>query len=121
MSPLNFLADESCDFNVVRILRENGHDVLAICEFARRLEDSEVINRSVREDRILITEDKDFGQLVYAGGHASRGVILLRYPATARQRLSGDVLKLVHEKKQALHGSFVVLTPGRFRVVRLPQ
>jgi predicted nuclease of predicted toxin-antitoxin system len=65
---LNFLADESCDFGVVRALRENGHDVLAVCEVAKRLEDSDVIELSAREDRVLITEDKDFGQLVYAHG-----------------------------------------------------
>jgi predicted nuclease of predicted toxin-antitoxin system len=117
---LNFLADESCDFQVVRVLRKAGHDMLAVCEIAKRLEDSEVIDLSAREERILITEDKDFGQLVYARGHGSRGVILLRYPAIARQKLSGDVAKLVNEKKEALHSSFVVLQPGRFRVVRLP-
>jgi predicted nuclease of predicted toxin-antitoxin system len=118
---LNFLADESCDFEVVRALRKNGHDVLAICEVAKRLEDPEVIDLSVREDRVLITEDKDFGELVYARGHGSPGVILLRYPAVARQRLSGDIVRLLNEKKEALHGSFVVLQPGRFRVGRLPQ
>ncbi len=53
----------------MRALRENGHDVVPVCEFAKRLEDSDVIDLSAREDRILITEDKDFGQLVYAHGH----------------------------------------------------
>jgi predicted nuclease of predicted toxin-antitoxin system len=57
---LNFLADESCDFRVVRTLREAGHDVLAVCEFAKRMQDQEVMNLSAREERILITEDKDF-------------------------------------------------------------
>ena len=45
------------------------------------MEDSDVIALAVREERTLITEDKDFGQLVYAHGHGSRGVILIRYPA----------------------------------------
>jgi predicted nuclease of predicted toxin-antitoxin system len=118
---LNFLADESCDFRVVRALRENGHDVLAVCEFAKRIQDSDVIDLSKREDRILITEDKDFGQLVYAHGHGSRGVILLRYPAFARRRLSNDVVRTVEQKKEALLSSFAVLQPGRLRVTRLPH
>jgi predicted nuclease of predicted toxin-antitoxin system len=117
---LNFLADESCDFGVVRALRENGHDVVPVCEFAKRLEDSDVIDLSAREDRILITEDKDFGQLVYAHGHGSRGVILVRYPATARRRLFDDIVKLAEQKGDALRTSFVVLQPGRVRVARLP-
>jgi predicted nuclease of predicted toxin-antitoxin system len=44
---------------VVRALRENGHDVLAVCEIAKRMQDSEVIDLSTRKGRILITEDKD--------------------------------------------------------------
>jgi predicted nuclease of predicted toxin-antitoxin system len=119
-SPLNFLADESCDFGVVRALRENGYDVLAVCEVAKRLEDSDVIELSAREDRILITEDKDFGQLVYAHGRGSRGVVLIRYPGTARRRLFNEVVKLAEQKKDALRTSFVVLQPGRVRVARLP-
>ena len=118
---MNFLADESCDFGVVRALRKNGHDVLAVCEFAKRMQDSEVIDLSTHEDRILITEDKDFGRLVYAHGRGSRGVILVRYPAVARQRLSVDVVRLAEQKKEALHSSFVVLGPGQLRVTRLPR
>jgi predicted nuclease of predicted toxin-antitoxin system len=85
------------------------------------MQDSEVIDLSTRKDRILITEDKDFGQLVYAHGHGSHGVILIRYPAIARGRLCGDVVKLAEEKKEALPSSFVVLEPGRVRVTRLPR
>jgi predicted nuclease of predicted toxin-antitoxin system len=51
---------------VVRALRSADHDVLAIAEVSPREEDQEVMERAVREDRLLITEDKDFGQLVYA-------------------------------------------------------
>jgi len=79
------------------------------------------IDFSAREDRILITEDKDFGQLVYAHGHGSRGVILVRYPATARRRLSIDVVSLAEQRKEALRNSFVVLEPGRLRITRLPR
>ena len=117
---MKFLADESCDFGVVRALRDNGHDVLAVCEFAKRLEDADVIDLSVREDRILITEDKDFGQLVFAHGHGTCGIILVRFAATARRRLPSDLVRLVEQQKQALRNSFVVLEPGRFRVTRLP-
>ena len=118
--PLKFLADESCDFGVIQALRENGHDVLAICEIAKRLEDSGVIDLSAREDRTLITEDKDFGQLVYAHGRGSRGVILVRYPATARQGLFDDVVRLVDQREDELRCSFVVLQPGRVRIAHLP-
>jgi predicted nuclease of predicted toxin-antitoxin system len=95
--------------------------VLAVCEFAKRLEDPDVIDLSVRKDRILITEDKDFGQLVFAHGHGTCGVILVRFAGAARRRLPIDLVGLVEQKKQALRNSFVVLEPGRFRVARLPS
>ena len=85
------------------------------------MEDSDVIDLAARDDRILITEDKDFGELVYARGRGSRGVILVRYPAIVRQRLLDDIVRLVEQKKQALRASFVVLQPGRARITRLPR
>ena len=63
---MRFLADESCDFSVVRALRSADHDVIAIAELSPREADASVMDRAVKDSRILITEDKDFGQLVYA-------------------------------------------------------
>lgn len=117
---MQFLADESCDFRVVRALRDAGRDVLAIIEFAKRLEDGEVIALAAQQKRIALTEDKDFGQLVYAHAHTSSGVILIRYPTSARQGLAVDVLRLVEQRGDTLYGSFVVLEPGRIRIGRLP-
>jgi predicted nuclease of predicted toxin-antitoxin system len=85
------------------------------------MEDFDVINLATREDRVLITEDKDFGQLVDAHGHGSRGVMLIRYPGTARRRLFDEVVRLAEQKKEALRNSFIVLEPGRFRIARLPR
>ncbi len=65
---MRFLAYESCDFAIVHALRANGYDVLAVSEITPRAEDSDVIRLAVREKRILLTEDKDFGRLVYSHG-----------------------------------------------------
>lgn len=77
---MRFVADEGCDFAVVRALRATGHDVTAILEIAPQAEDAVVIGLAVRERRILLTEDKDFGELVYAHASATSGVIFLRWP-----------------------------------------
>jgi predicted nuclease of predicted toxin-antitoxin system len=113
---MRFLADESCDFSVVRALRAAGHDVVAVSEVAPTIEDREVIERAVREVRVLLTEDKDFGQLVYADARKSSGVILIRFPASARPALPALVLETVRQHEQQLAGSFVVLEPHRTRV-----
>jgi len=58
---LRFLADESCDFAVVRALRDAGHDVYAVSEEMSRSIDETLIAQSAADQRILLTEDKDFG------------------------------------------------------------
>ena len=115
---MRFLADENCDFAVVRALRAAGHDVLAVAEAAPGTEDVVVVDLAVREGRILLTEDKDFGQLVYAAKRGTGGVILLRYPATARTNLSEAVMELVGRLGESLLGRFVVMQPGRVRIGR---
>lgn len=117
---MRFLADESCDFAVVRALRTAGYDVLAVSEISPRAEDAEVMNLAFRGERVLLTEDKDFGQLVFAQGQGTRGVIFLRYPASARREISKDVVRLVKQGEEELMGCFVVVQPGRVRISQTP-
>ncbi len=117
---MQFLADESCDFAVVRALRAAGHDVLAVVEALPSAADEEVLAMAVAEKRILLTEDKDFGQWVYAERRASGGVMFMRYPAPARATIPDVVLQLVHRYGDELLGCFVVVQPSRTRIGRLP-
>ncbi len=113
---MRFLADECCDFAVVRSLRMEGHDVLAVSEFQSRSVDRAVLDLALAENRILLTEDKDFGWLVFAARIDSPGVILIRFPASARGSLTEAVLKLVREHASQLAGAFVVVRPGEARI-----
>jgi predicted nuclease of predicted toxin-antitoxin system len=92
---VRFLADESCDFAIVRALRVAGHDVAVIAEISPRATDEVVLELAIRESRILLTVDKDFGQLLRANEAAASGVFLLRFPVRARADLPGAVLKVV--------------------------
>jgi predicted nuclease of predicted toxin-antitoxin system len=112
---LRFLADESCDFAVVRALRAKGYDVTAVSEYTRRSVDSELIEQAHRENRILLTEDKDFGWLVFASHSVSAGVILIRFPGNARKKLGPSVVELVEQKGGELKEAFVVIQPGQVR------
>jgi predicted nuclease of predicted toxin-antitoxin system len=118
---MRFLADECCDFAAVRALRAHGHDVLAVGEFQSRSVDRDVMGLALAEDRILLTEDKDFGWLVFAARMDSPGVILIRFPASARTLLADGVLKLVSDHGSQLAGAFVVLRPGEARVGFVPR
>lgn len=115
---LRFLADESCDFGVVKALRAEGYDVLALTEITTRSVDSDVIAQASQEKRVLLTEDKDFGQLVFASQAESAGVILIRYPGNTRKSLQEAVVKLVREQGNDIRNAFVVMQPGYIRVSR---
>jgi len=75
---LKFLADECCDTGLVTSLREDGHDVLYILEKKTGVPDDEVLLDAYNERRILLTEDKDFGELIYRLKKPSRGIVLIR-------------------------------------------
>ena len=62
---MKFFADECCDTEMVASLRIEGHDVLYVLEEEPGLQDEVVLQRAYVERRILLTEDKDFGELVY--------------------------------------------------------
>jgi hypothetical protein len=117
---VRFLADESCDFAVVRALRAAGHDVTAVAEERPGLRDRDVMARAEGEGRVVITEDKDFGQLAFSGGAWAVGCLFLRYPADARSSMGGDIVGLVHSIGARIPGSFVTAEPGRIRITRLP-
>jgi predicted nuclease of predicted toxin-antitoxin system len=118
---MRLVADESCDFGIVRGLRSAGHDVKSIAEILAGADDDHVIELARSERRLLITEDKDFGQLVYADSKGrGAGVVLIRFPAPARRQLPGAVLDLVARFGDRLPTSFVVLEPGRVRIGSMP-
>ncbi|MCD6167049.1 DUF5615 family PIN-like protein [bacterium] len=116
---MRFLADESCDFAVVRSLRAEGYDVLSVLEACPGAEDRYVMELAEREGRVLITEDKDFGRLAYVEGAFNVGVLLLRFPAVARDKLCKTVVRLVKRRGKKLQRSFVVVQPGRIRIRQL--
>ncbi len=73
---MKFTADEGVDAAVVKILRENGHDVYYIAEEEPSIPDTAVLNIAALRDDILITSDKDFGELVFKNLSPHKGVIL---------------------------------------------
>ena len=115
---LRFLADEGCDFAVVRALREAGFDVLAVCEIMPGSSDRDVIKFSHAESRILLTEDKDFGWLVFVSHADSAGVVLIRFPGNARSTLPGSMVWLAEKHASELQNAFVVLEPNQARFSR---
>ena len=118
---MRFLADESCDAGVVRAVHDAGHDVTSVSDTMRGATDRSVLDAALREQRLLLTEDKDFGELVFVAGAPALGVLLLRYPPAARSRLARKVVDFLATRGVELVESFVVIGPNRTRIRRLPR
>lgn len=76
---MKFLADENIEKPVVDHLRQEGFDVCYISEETRSLDDDRILAWANQEDRILLTNDKDFGELVFRQKRVRTGIMLLRF------------------------------------------
>jgi predicted nuclease of predicted toxin-antitoxin system len=90
-------------------------------EIAPGAADEVVIDIAKHEDRVFLTEDRDFGQLVYAANKSTSGVILLRFPSKMRDQLPAVVLDVVERHSAKLADHFVVIQPGRVRFGAMPR
>jgi predicted nuclease of predicted toxin-antitoxin system len=89
---MRLCANENVPEDCVCRLPQNGHDVLWIRETAPANTDTAVLARAFAEDRLLITFDKDFGELVFLrGARASHGVILFRISQTSAESVATRV------------------------------
>jgi len=112
------VADENVEAAIVRRLREDGHDVVWIAESDPGTSDDRVLALAEREDRLLITGDTDFGELVYRQGRARAGVLLLRLAGLAAEHKASIVSKALGEHSEEMRAAFSVVAPGQLRIRR---
>jgi predicted nuclease of predicted toxin-antitoxin system len=117
---MNVLADENIARDIVGWLRGNGHDVVYAAEVRPGALDTDWLTKAEQEARIVLTSDKDFGELVFRDGLNSHGIVLLRLAdltvAEALVRLQG--VWSVIEANPA--GQLIVVTENKVRVRPLP-
>ena len=112
---MRWVADECVDAGLVRRLRGAGHEVLYVAEIAPRSVDVQVLQRAEDENRILLTEDKGFGELVLRLRMMVPGLVLLRI-GPERHILKWTRLEsAVQRFGQRLFGRYLVIEEARFR------
>ncbi len=116
---MRFLADESCDGRIVRALRAAGHDVRSAVDGLRGAPDSAVSSAAFEERRILLTQDRDFGHLVFVEGARSVGAILIRWPADDRDGIAQRLVEVVSTLGDRIAGAFTVVQPTGVRSRRI--
>ena len=75
---IKFIADVNVEKDIVDFLNNQGFDVLWIPDYNCKLKDDELLSLANKEGRVLITNDKDFGEIVFYQRKVSKGIILLR-------------------------------------------
>jgi predicted nuclease of predicted toxin-antitoxin system len=115
---MDFLVDECLGPIVARWLRNEGYDAVSIFEVARGFVDEDILAWAVREDRILLTADKGFGDLVFRDGHAHRGIILLRLDDETPQNVISALSDLLTYYADQIDHHFVVVSETGVRFNR---
>ena len=113
---MRFIVDESTGMAVVGYLRESGHDVLAVGEAMPQANDAQILDTAGKEERILITNDKDFGELVYRTGQSHFGVLLLRLQDEGSANRVRMIKSVIDTYADQLVGHFVVATEKAVRI-----
>jgi predicted nuclease of predicted toxin-antitoxin system len=117
---VNLVADESVDRGIVEALRAHGFSVAYIAEMAPSISDELVLELAKRQSALLLTSDKDFGELVYRQQRTHNGVLLLRLEGLSGVQKAEHVLSVFQDRRQQMVGAFSVLVPGRVRIRTSP-
>jgi len=118
---MKLLADENLDLSVVARFRQAGHQVLAVAEMAPGIPDGVVLDRANAEGAMLITEDKDFGELAFRQCLVHHGVILVRLAGLPGSTKAAILIQLLGDHHLELPGSFSVVSPGMVRIRKRVQ
>ena len=117
---MRFLVDECTGPAVAHWLAQHGHDVFSVYDDAPSISDDEVVRRAYEEARILVTNDKDFGEKVYRERSQHRGVVLLRLDDERSANKIAVLRRLLNAYADQLEDRFVVATERRVRFSRSP-
>lgn len=118
-SELKFLIDVGVGKGIEKYLREEGYDTKAVRDIDPRMEDQEIIRVAASENRMVVTMDKDFGELVYHSSMKHCGVLLLRLEdATAKEKLL-VVKHIIENYAPRIKNRFCVFQNDRFRIRKI--
>ena len=115
---MRFLVDESTGPVVAEWLIEQGHEVFSVYDLARGMDDDDIVEKAHKENWLLITNDKDFGDKVFHEQKPHHGVILLRLDDERASSKIAVLKRLLQSYADQLSERFVVATEERVRFAR---
>lgn len=115
---MRFVADENLKFEIVERLRQEGHQVYSIFESARGLTNGAVLELANEQDAVLLSADKDMGELVMRLEQSAIGVVLIRLPDNrlTLQQQAERVTQVIAQYEGQLRGALTIIKPEGIRV-----
>ncbi len=118
---MRFLANENFPLPSVRLLREAGYNIASVTEDSPGVEDTEVLTRAVNEQRVILTFDSDYGELIYRFRLPSpTGVIYLRFRPQTPEEPATLLLNLLQIEELQFEKRFTVVERSNIRQRPLP-
>ena len=113
---MNLVADESVDSGITEGLRKKGINVFSIVKESVGIKDSEVLELAVKNDALLITEDKDFGELAFRLKFHHKGIVLIWLSELPRNERLSLAVETIFSNLNKLKENFSVLTKNGLRI-----
>ena len=109
---MRFLIDQNLGRKFTNLLNQAGYDGIFIKDLLLKASDEDVLSLAEHESRIVVTNDKDFGKLIFKLSRPSAGVILLRISSTDPETRFAIIKGALHKAE----GKFIVVKDGQIRI-----
>ncbi|MFD3165559.1 DUF5615 family PIN-like protein [Herpetosiphon sp. NSE202] len=117
---MRFLANENIPYSAIAWLRHNGYDVSSISEDTPGIPDHAVLEYARNEQQIILTFDRDYGELIFRFGlPIPAGIIYFRFPPTTPLLVAERLIALI-KSQVPLIGMFTVADLDHIRQRSLP-
>lgn len=113
--PVNILADENVNFNIIRKLRDHDFNIVSVLEDYPGICDKTVLKIAKEYNYILLTEDSDFGELIFSDNCEKMSVIFIRYHYNEVSEITRSLLHVL-KKYDFDTRKFITLSPKKIRV-----
>ena len=111
-----FVADESVDHPIVKRLRKEGYIISAVVEMEPGISDEAVLETANQEGSILLTADKDFGELIFRDNRYSFGIVLIRLSGLTADDKADVVITAIKQHMDEFAGAFTVISSNSVRI-----
>ncbi|HDR51420.1 MAG TPA: hypothetical protein ENN90_07340 [Mariniphaga anaerophila] len=113
---MKFLADENLEYSIISFLRERDIDVIAVRDILKGVPDAEIINYAFQNNLIIITSDKDFGELTFRLRKPNHGIVLMRIAEDIPEEKADLLCKSLQKLGDKVMNKFVVVEKNSIRV-----